>query len=993
MRQDPRDLVSRVKEVGIDHGRKPDLPLLPGKPAGGVNIFSGSVLLAVVLALAAGCATRNVVELPETDALPEEELAKIATARFLDNRPYEFTWNDPDESHAPLVDFEGLAGWTVVAPQGLKAKFERTFEKQLWGKHTAEFRCERAEDEHRFLIRPPQPILIPEEFDSASLWIYRVPEEGGLVSTSRVDVVIRDARGMERVIPLAALDWPQGWFLAQRSFSGDALKGLRFPYEFAGLAVTCAGGREPLQIYFDSLSYFLASRQLVAVPALETGLAEDASILPRANATGVVHRTELAAPGVYRLICRKDGVEAEYRFEASLGLAGLSLWRGGEECGRLMKDAAVQGLPGNSRVRVLRQEGDEVYAEYDSGLSLRLGLTNLSLAVDARCPGGRAEGLSAGCLDGFDRVDLLQFPFLSFGLPVPPSVAMITGENREIFFMSIWPDWSRSAASEMTAPEAGGDCLMGGVRYRPTTGGTRNDFSERIILTVSDRIEEVLPRVRHARAGKMKPLTDRLLMRVPGDMDYGEVHQFLQGFCRYGMSNLIMATDRAVWTDGWGSAGLRAKANPHRGGDERLKKYSDTVREAGAVLALYTHSTALSPLNRNWSPESVGMDPDGHWARSDKTAYALKPARAPETAGAMLREAVSNYAPEAVVADGIADAPPWAHTDYDARVSGAGSFTAAHAALASVLRGAPVPAIAPDETSPLYAGMADAFMTGARAWNREPGDSYLPMFKLLALQPLSLWFGPGIPYRADQPPDDRLLDEWMAAWLAHGQLGELPFGWNAPHRLARIFYMMRALQPYYAGITPRRIAWWDGRRLLTASEALARGVHEQSQMYFQYPAGFEMWVNGSPRKNWPVKTGGEEWLLPPSGWLAATPEFFAASVLQDGKRLDFIRTPDSVFYDGRGREEPFENHLSSASILVRRADAPDKPGAIEVFDTSAGRRTGISAEWLGNADKVECRVENEDGKGWSEVSVRKENGMYLFKGPSHGTRYALWPVR
>ena len=1028
----PRDLVSRVNKVSLARGRVPDLPLLPGKPAGGEKplvhrgrpaggekplvhrgkpaggekplvyrgrpaggekIFSGSWLPAIFLILAAGCATPKTVEMPETDALPEEELAKIATARFLDNRPYEFTWNNPDEAHAPLVDFEGLEGWTVVAPQGLKAKFERTYEKQLWGKYTAEFRCERAEDERRFLIRPPSPVPIPEDFDSVSLWIHRVPEEGAAAATSRVDLVLRDARGMERVVPLAALDWPQGWFLVQRRFGADALKGLRFPYEFAGLAVTCAGGREPLQIYFDSLSFFLAPRQPVAAPALETGIAADASVLPRPPATGIVHRTELVAPGVYRLACRKDGFEAEYRFEAALGLAGLSLWRNGKPCGLLMAEAAVQGLPADSRVRVLRQEGAEVYAEYESGLSLRLALTNFSLSLDARCPGGRAEGFSAGHPDGFDRVDLLPSPFLSFGLPVSPSVAMISGENRDVFFLSIWPDWYRSAASEMTSPAAEGDSLAGGARYLPTTAGVRNDFKERIVLTVSDRIEDVLPRVRHARAEDMKPLSDRLLLRVPGELDYRDVHQFLLGLCRYGMSNIIMATDRAVWTDGWGSGGLRTKANPHRGGDERLKKYSDTAREAGALMALYTHSTELSPLNRNWNPAAVSAGPDGAWLRLGASAYALKPSQAPETAGAVLRAAVSNYAPGAVVADGIADAPPWHHTDCDARAAGAGRFTAAHAALATVLRGAPVPAVAPDETSPLYAGMADAFITGARAWNREPGDSYFPLFKLMALQPLSLWFGPGMPFRANQPPDDRLLDEWMAAWLAHGQLGELPFGWNDPQRMARIFYSMRALQPFYAGMAPRRIAWWDGRRLLTASEALARGMLEHSQMYFQYPSGFELWVNGSPRKNWPVRIGGTEWTLPPAGWLASAPDFLSASVLVDGQRLDFVRTPDFVFYDGRGREQAFENHLSSASIVVRRADAPNKPGAIEVFDTSGGRRTGISADWFGGAEKVECRVQNEDGESWSEVSVRKEGDMYLFKGPSSGTRYALWPVR
>jgi len=909
------------------------------------------------MAFACGCATRKAADRPGTDTLPEKELAKIETARFIDNRPYEFTWHDPREEHDPLVDFGGLEGWKVVAPRGLKAKIERTYEKQLWGKFTGMFQCERAEDERRFMIRPPSPIVIPEDFDSVSLWIYRPPEDAASSSTSRVDIALRDSRGMERVIPLAALDWPQGWFLAQCNLDGDVLKGLRFPYEFAGLAVTCGGGRDSLQIYFDSLSFFLASRRPVVMPDAGLPFAGDASVLPRTDSTGIVHETGLAAPGVYRFVCRDRAFRAEYRFDAAQGLEGISLWRRDREVGRLMQGASVQGFPASNHLRVLRQEGSAVYAEYDGGLSLRLGLTNHSLTVDVRCPGGRAEGLSLGHLDGFARVDLLQIPFLSLGLSMPPSVAMITGGRGSRYFLSIWPDWHRSAASGLTPPDEETDSLMGGVLYAHKSDGRRNDLSERIIITVSDRFEDVLPEVPHAPAAKMDPLASRILMRVPGETDYKEVERYLQALCRHGMTNLVMSTDRAIWTDGWGSAGLRSKANPHRGGDEVLKKYARTVRDSGAAFGLYAHCTSLSPLNRNWSSGDVCLDPSGGWMRMDASSYVLKPSSVP-TACAVLRDAVSNYAPQAVIADGIADAPPWMRTDFDARAAGAGKFITSYSALAGFLRGIPAPVIAPDETSPLYAGFADAFITGDRAWNRAAGDSFFPVFKLLKLQSLSLWYGPALSLYEEDSPDDRLIDEQMAAWLAYGQLGEIPFGWKDPSRMARIYHMLSALQPFYAGKTPQFIAWWDGRRMVSVSEAIARGVQESSQMYFQYPGGFEMWVNGALRKNWNVKTAGREWVLPPSGWLAVGPDFLAASSMEDGKRLDFIRSPGFVFYDGRGRKSAHEGCLSAANIMVRRAEAPNRPLAVEVFDTSGGRETGISAEWLNNIGQVECRVAN-----------------------------------
>lgn len=950
------------------------------------------MLLAVFLALSAGCATRKAAEEEISDVLPEDELAKIQTARFIDNRPYEFTWHNPLEEHDPLVDFSGLEGWRVVAPRGLKARFERTFEKQLWGKYTGLFRCGRGEDESRFLIRPPLPIPIPEDFDSVSLWIYRPPEDAASWATSRVDVVLRDARGLERVVPLAALDWPQGWFLVQRSLDGDALKGMRFPYEFAGLAVTCAGGREPLQIYFDSLAFFLASRRPVGPPAGEPSFAADASVLPRTDAAGIVHRIGLAGPGVYQLFCGDRGFETEYRFDAAKGLSGLSLWRHGREAGRLMAGAAVRGLPADSRVRLHRQEGSEVYVEYDSGLSLRLGLAGRSLVIEARCPGGAAEELSTGHLEGFDRVDMLRLPFLSTGMPASPAVAMISSTRRggrRVSFLSIWLDWYRSAASEMMPP-ARMDSPSGGAVYRPRTEGRRNDLLERIVITASGRLEEVLPEVPHTPAAKMDALAGRILMRVPGAADYREAGQYFQTLCRYGLTNLILASDRAIWTDGWGSTGLRTKANPHRGGDEALKMHAATLQDAGAVFGLYAHCTSLSPLNGNWSSEAACTDASGNWLRMDASSYVLKPSAA-GVAAAAVREAVSKFGARAVVAEGIADDPPWMREDYDARAAGAGKFSGAYSALAGLLKSLPVPVVAGDGTSPLYAGFADAFITGERAWNREEGDSYLPVFKLMKLQPLSLWYGPELSLSMDAPPDSRRADEGMATWLAYGQLGELPFGWQDPARVARIYWMMQALQPFYAGKTPQRVAWWDGQRLLNVSEAFTAGVVENSQMYFLYPGGFELWVNGSLRKSWNVKVGETEWTLPPNGWLAVAPDFLAASVMADGKRLDFVRGRDFAFYDGRGRADPFEGFLSPANILIRRTAALNQPDAVEVFDTSGGKEIGISAEWLNHASQVACRVQNEDAT-WSEVPVRKERGMYLFKGPSHGARYVLWPV-
>ena len=44
----------------------------------------------------------------------------------MDHRPYEFIWDRREEAHEPLLDFEGLLGWTAEVEGTGRAALTRT---------------------------------------------------------------------------------------------------------------------------------------------------------------------------------------------------------------------------------------------------------------------------------------------------------------------------------------------------------------------------------------------------------------------------------------------------------------------------------------------------------------------------------------------------------------------------------------------------------------------------------------------------------------------------------------------------------------------------------------------------------------------------------------------------------------------------------------------------------------------------------------------------
>jgi hypothetical protein len=129
--------------------------------------------------------------------------------------------------------------------------------------------------------------------------------------------------------------------------------------------------------------------------------------------------------------------------------------------------------------------------------------------------------------------------------------------------------------------------------------------------------------------------------------------------------------------------------------------------------------------------------------------------------------------------------------------------------------------------------------------------------------------------------------------------------------------MIQGLASRYALVPVQRIAYWDGSRLVTPSEALRSSACDRSQIAVEYANGLRVFANGSFEYPWRVELNRGAYDLPPNGWLAAQgDEFLEYSALRDGHRVDFVRSPIYTFADGRGQLTDFGGGVQAKDALI-----------------------------------------------------------------------------
>ncbi|MBM4153606.1 MAG: hypothetical protein FJ221_01050 [Lentisphaerae bacterium] len=912
------------------------------------------LIAALGVVLAAGCIVQPPEDVPVrgsgTGGPPEPDLALGSP------------WTGWDDACTPATAFRRLAGWTTVTdPPGATCRIERATGPFTGGHPAARLTATSAVPVAAVELLPPGKIVLREPFDSLEMRVGSQPAAGApeprTGPPARIEVRIEDDRGAGLRVPLGAFPRDR-WTIAHARIPAAFARTSHPPYRVVSFVVADWRAPEADALFLAGFSAYLEQGVPIApewrtpdwrarweppfrriVRAARDG---GATTGVASAAAPVRTRVETVAPGRYRLGATDDAGETAYTIEAADWLRGGGLEWNGRTCGRWSGwEIEAEGFDATPRLAAVVD--DRIRIETAGGLSVCFRLDGRALCVSMEGGGGAIRAIRAGQLRSSSPLGSLRLPML----PGPRLLMWRCSDPVGTpVFATAGFDPAESGASRM---EFGGEAdadRPGGVVYEAATDGRRAPVREVFRLVLSARPGEVLPPVAPVAGRRAPDAAMALWMDVPA-----------------------MGTGRLG--EAWDAAG----AGP-------LLLLPSGIRDESSS------EDSIDCLDPRWSRDLVRRAPDGAWVAGDAEGrFAVKTTflRALSGAGPGSGPAGVSVAVRARTTS----LPPWAYTDFDARTRGAAGFRAAWGGLLEAMRGLSVrsgaPAVADGPWTWLYAGAADAYavIPGGADDPREGG--WLPFVPLLRLNPVVPGIGPPMPPPSQGGGEAGDADRrYLAAAFAHGLAPRLPALDAGDPRLWRIAFLSAALHRRQALGAVERIAYGDGRVLMSDADALSSGLWRRSMLYLRYRDGLEIWINGSDAP-WEVRVGADLVTLPASGWHASGPGFACASATAGGRRIEYVRAPEYDYHDG-GEGEAFAMDLACARPVVVRTDATGRGRVLSFWFPGEASRVGAGPRFLPPGSRVVRRAATAADGAPAVAPEIERDGTRAWLIPAPGTR-------
>ncbi len=963
-------------------------------------------------------------------------VALALQAPAVGERPYEMVWANRDrDEHPALVDFEKLTGWKVETTNA-EATFEGSRERLLFGEQVGKLSYRATGAPPKVFVRPPAPIPCPTPFDAVSLWIYG--NNWGWMhdpSTPQVQITAHFATKTGADVPVYVFRVDaEYWFLAYRKLSPEQVALLRDGATFTGFEFTNGRNTDQRSFYLDSFCVFKEEPKPLAFdPRPQRGIAmfpgqgsgtntgpgklpfptRAQTILPT-NLTDRFKTTVQAEGDAFVFTYRGDDGTLTWRLAPQTGTFGdvSAQWLGRGAAFRPMVDgglylAGQKGPIAPEKAEHLgsRVDGDTVVSRWrlsGGGASTEATFTwrlwQKSLVIDVKAPGGQVAAVRYGRAVGLDHPRLTQIPFLANGSG--RAHAVIAGPPAQPLFLMSHTDWYLSNASVLHgagAIDEQGATYNGGLLYHPKTDGRRNDVFERLFVTVSPRFEEVLPTVANP-VSPWKHVTGKGVWRAHGAGNREHDAAFWRNVWRHGMKHVIVTDHETGWRDEGESFTFRTRTAPKRGGDESQFRYARVMQdELGFVYGPYNNYTDFAPVNEYWSPDHVSRLSDGQLETAWPRCYAPKPAWAVEMCAKLAPIIQQKFKFSTAYCDVHTAVAPWHRTDYDARVPGAGTFAATFYSFGEIM-------LHQKQAwgGPVYSeGGHHCYLHGLTDGNygqdqgaRLPDNPWLVDFDLHKLHDLGCNFGMGAPsmfygerhnYGRNRQELDFSIDRFLAATIAFGHPGFLVFEAGGLPMAMRSYYLVQQLAADYTQSSVATIRYAEaGGKLLDTSAALGTGDFQRNQIVTTYANGTVTVVNGSKTERMRVAVGRRQLELPAAGFAGWTAdgrtEVFAGEV--DGQRLDYVSSPEYLYFDGRGRFSHYGKAAGDGQAACRVT--PD--GGWELIPEGKGE-CGFA---IGAATATALDAAN---KPLGKAEVRVARGLTYVVPVKDAVSYQLKPVQ
>ncbi|HBG25619.1 MAG: hypothetical protein A2Y10_01200 [Planctomycetes bacterium GWF2_41_51] len=864
------------------------------------------------------------------------------------------------ERHVPHITAENqnLGAWTVSGTA--TGTVANSSDVKLWRDTVAKVAISSPSAGSYLTLTPPSPISISGTWDGIDMWVH------GPVSTysSPVSITLnlRDNNNNNFTINMigggTSYDGGAWWSMAH----GTPASATTFPVRLVSIQFSnIAAGTDVL--YWDAIRFY-QDTTTPANPSLDTlpfPTTPD-TILPSINAGTTYTNSVTYLGGKYYFSYNGSDCNTTYIYQPLTGtLSDLDLDYNGvfsffpttQDGGIYANVSGVSFTPASYGVASLQSSTFQPANNYLStswrwsknGQTLTFDLTfqikGKSLIIEAKdADKNKVTEFRIGRTESSSEYKLFPIPFWENRQTERPQILMVTGG---LFYTAIL-DWYNTNASrfmfESEPRNSDGTARVSyNAYYYPKTDGNLNWLNERLFLTVSNKISEVLPNIPNPPSPN-GDITKNLLYIArdfnfydPLDIDY-EINMW-KLFKAYGINNLFIRFHGNMFKTPLASQNMTLTTNVglEIGGDLAVKKLVSELRSLGYYVAPYTDYRIIHPLNNSFSNELVALWQDSKWSQACGSAFMLKPSIQCEKALYWDNQLKTKFGFNAVYSDETTNTAPWGGlVDYDARITRAGMLRSSFEANGKLLlteRDALGLVWSEGTVQYMWAGLCD---TAYSQTNHPDDPNLLVDFKLLKIQPLENDNGVDL-----FVPADRSLDWRLATQILYGDMGYLSDrGAEGPltigqakyvadyESILKSYYMMRQLQAYYAMTMPDQILYADDSGTLVSTEwAIRNDYHLNNKVYIGYPNGLNVYVNRNQATNWIISLDGKTYVLPPNGYIAQKDaELVEYSALINDVRVDYSKGLSYTYCNARGALTDFGNIVGKRSYVLS-GDAND----------------------------------------------------------------------
>ncbi|HBG25625.1 MAG: hypothetical protein A2Y10_01230 [Planctomycetes bacterium GWF2_41_51] len=864
------------------------------------------------------------------------------------------------EAHTPQVtaaNQSNFTGWTVSGTKSATGTLTNSSDLQLWRSTVAKLAITVPTSDSNITLTPPSPGISISSGDNIDIWVY-----GPSYGSPTISMNLTSGGSPFTVTMVGNVSNYLGnpWWTM---FHGKIPAGKTFPVKLVSIAFdNLTNGSDVL--YWDAISFYTDTTS-PANPSLGTLSFPTTTdtILPSINAgTSYTNSVQVVDSNTWNFKYVGSDCNVTYTYHAATGTlnditgnyndvytfyptinGGIVANVGGESftpdspgTPQLLSSTLVSGDNYLYTWWQLTKNGQTI--QYD----LTFQIKGKTLVIRARNPDKNViTEFRIGRTSTSADYKLFPMPFWENRQAERPQILMMTGG---LFFTAML-DWYETLASRFmfdSSPRDGtGTVMVSNKAYYgyPKTDGTLNPIRERLLITVSDKIAEVLPNIPNPPSPNGSTTSNLLYvcrdfcLLDPLDIDYEiALWQLLKA---YGVNDMLIHFTPDMFKTpvaNMNGFSLTTDAGLPFGGDDAVIRLVDELQTLGYKFGVYTDYRIIHPLSKEFSNDLVALDRGDHnsdWLTACGSTFMLKPSIASTKAANWDDGLVTKFGFDAVYSDEMTNTAPWGGLiDYDARVSGAGQISATFNAIGKVLlnqRDSYGLTWSEGTVQYLWAGLCDT----AYSQNNHPFDdpNLLVDFKLLKMQPLENDNGVDL-----IQPYDKGLDWRLATQIVFGNMGYLSstgiegdltmkqakkISSSLYEPILKSYYMMRQLQTYYWMSLPTLIQYPDNTETLVSTEWAVRNNWICGKVYTQYQSGLEVYVNRNSTSNWNVSLGGTSYTLDPNGYVAYRPaDMLEYSSLVSGHRVDYSEGPMYIYCNGRGTSTSFPKITAARSYAV-----------------------------------------------------------------------------